>query len=197
MIKAIIFDCFGVLLGKGFEHTYHLAGGDSLKDKYFIEKMLNKTNLGKISENEFNLAIADKLNISLTQWMRAMAEAELPDKELLNYIKSLRKNYKTAILSNANRGVLTLKLGDDWLRECFDEIIVSADYGVLKPDPRIYQIAIDKLGVDYQESVFIDDREMFLDVASRLGMKTIIYRDYQTFKNKLEKLLLNLDHPKS
>lgn len=189
MIKAIIFDCFGVIVGKGFEYTYRMSGGDPKKDYLFIEDMLYKANMGQITNKQFSLAMSEKLNISLAEWNNCLVKAEQADKELLSFIKSLRKTYKIAILSNSNKGVLKHKIGTEWLNECFDDIIVSADIGLVKPDHDIYKLTAERLAVWPQECVFIDDKQSFVDSASQLGMKGIKYLDLKTLKVELEKVL--------
>jgi epoxide hydrolase-like predicted phosphatase len=189
MIRAIIFDCFGVLVGKGFEATYRSAGGDPVRDRAFIDDVLGQSNLGLITETEFRTAMAQQLKLSLATWQQAMREAEQPDTELLTYIKELRKTYKTAVLSNANTGVLEYRIGSDWLEASFDEVVVSAAVHMVKPDHRIYDYTLEKLGVSAAEAVFIDDREFFLGVARDLGMQTILFKHSDQLKADLEKLL--------
>src|SRR5579884_2984002 len=140
MIKAVIFDCFGVLVGKGFAYTYSLAGGDPVRDREFVNDILGQANLGMITDEHFDDAVSSHLGISLEEWQKALALSELPDERMLEYIKSLRPKYKTAIMSNTNSGVLSRKIGDAKLSECFDEVIASADVGMVKPDPGIYKL---------------------------------------------------------
>jgi len=189
MVKAIIFDCFGVLVGKGFEYTYRLAGGDPQKDRVFIEETLNRANWGLISGSEFDLAMARKAGISKNEWQAAVNEAEQPDVELLNYIQELRVDYKTAVLSNANRGTFSRKDWDHWFEKCFDEIVVSGEIGMVKPDPAIYRYVASRLGVRPSECVFIDDHKVHLDGAREVGMLTVFYQDLQQMKRELQKIL--------
>lgn len=185
MIKALIFDCYGVLLGRGFNRTYETAGGDPLKDRLFIEGVLGAVNLGLMSEDDFQRTMAERLHITLEEWQAAERHAEQPDTELLEYIKQFRKNYKTAILSNASSGAMAYKLGADVLEACFDTVVVSADVGLVKPDPRIYEYAAGRLDVETPECVFIDDHQIFLDAARELGMKTVLYQSFGQFKADL------------
>ena len=189
MVKAIIFDCFGVIVGQGFDHTYRSAGGDPAQDRHFIEDMLGQANLGRISEDHFHNSMADKLGMSLEEWRDAARDAEKADTELLDYIKNLRGTYKTAILSNANLGVLEDEIGGRRLKDCFDAVVVSADVGMVKPDPRIYIHVADKLGVEPSECIFIDDRQQFVDQASQLGMQAILYDNFEQLKSYLDKIL--------
>jgi FMN phosphatase YigB (HAD superfamily) len=190
MVKAVIFDCFGVIVGKGFNYTYSLAGGDPLKDKMFIENILAQANLGLISDDDFRNALANNLGIPLSKWSETVQKADLPDETLLSYIKNnLRPKYKTAILSNANNGVIERKIGENNIEECFDVVVVSADVGLVKPDPRIYQITLDRLGVESSECILVDDRQIFLDQANRMGMKSLLFKDFNSFKSEIERLL--------
>lgn len=191
MIKAIIFDCFGVLVGRGFDETYRFAGGNPQKDHEFIETLLEKANRGQISQVEFRAKICDRLNITIEQYRNAIQEAEQPDYELLRYIKDLRKQYKVAVLSNVNTGVLERKIGEKWLQECFDACVVSADVGYIKPEREIYELTAKRLGVRISECVFIDDREKYTIAAKTIGMKTILYKNFAQMKQELEKLLAN------
>jgi putative hydrolase of the HAD superfamily len=189
MIKAIIFDCFGVLVGKGFHEIYRELGGDPSKDRTFIDELLDKANMGKISQKEFRNEMQRQLSISSEEYQRAIDEFEQPNYTILNHAASLHKKYKTAVLSNANVGVLQRKISEEWLHKCFDQLVVSAEVGYIKPQPEIYKLAAQRLGVKESECVFIDDKTVYCDAARQVGMKTIWYQDFDQFKNELEKLL--------
>lgn len=189
MIKAIIFDCFGVLVGKGFNRTYSLAGGDPVKDEAFIKDILDRANRGLLSNEEFDVAVSEKLNVSLEAWQRAVDKADSPDEQLLGYIKELHRSYRTAVLSNSNRGVLKYRISSVWLEDCFDKVIVSAEIGLVKPDPQIYSLAARRLGVELEECVFIDDKTDFVEAASQLNMKAILYTNFNNLKKELGGLL--------
>lgn len=189
MIKAIIFDCFGVIIGKGFNNTYAAAGGDPKQDKQFIDDLLCQANLGMITENEFNKIVARHLDLSLNDWQAILLKAELPDEALLSYIRELRQSYKTAILSNSNKGVLRDKVGKAWLKQCFDEVVSSAEVGLIKPNPDIYNLTAARLRVAPRECVFIDDHSSFVEAAKSVGMRAILYQDLNNLKLNLEALL--------
>jgi epoxide hydrolase-like predicted phosphatase len=189
MIKAIIFDCFGVLVGKGFNQTYAAAGGDPIRDRIFIEDTLDKANLGHISDNEFRSGMATQAGTSLVDWEQAVKNAELLNTDLLALIAQLHVTHKTAILSNANTGVLERKIGEPWLSKDFDEVVVSAEVGMVKPDSRIYQLIVDRLGVAPNECIYIDDRESFLEPAHELGMSVILYENFDQIKRGISELI--------
>jgi len=191
MIRAILFDCFGVLVGRGFDETYRHAGGDPVQDHEFIEDILGQANLGLISEEEFREALTRRLNITPEAYTKAVKEAELPNDALLEYIRELKKTYKTGILSNVNSGVLVRKLSAQDLEECFDDIVTSAEVGLIKPQPEIYKLAAERLGVGCNECIFIDDREGYLKGARAVGMQTVLYKEFVQCRSELTRLLAN------
>ena len=189
MLKAVIFDLFGVLVGRGFDETYRHAGGDPNYDHEFIEAILDQANKGQITGLEFETKIAQHIGTSVEKYEQAVVEVEQPDFELLNFIKALRQTYKTAILSNVNTGVIEHKIESKWLRDCFDAVILSAEVGFLKPQPEIYEYTAKKLGVEVGECVFIDDREGYVEAAQAIGMEGIVYRNFIQMKDQLKTVL--------
>jgi epoxide hydrolase-like predicted phosphatase len=191
MIKAIIFDCFGVLVGKGIWHTYEVAGGDPGKDKAFIDDVIYRSNAGQLDSATFNQLFAQKLGLDLETWRQLKDIEEQPNMELFDYIRTeLKSCYKIGFLSNVGHDVIERKIPSD-LRELFDVDIRSADVGYQKPDPRIYQLALDKLGVLADEAVFTDDHEPYLAGAAALGIHTILYTSLEDFKSRLGLILVS------
>jgi putative hydrolase of the HAD superfamily len=189
MTKAIIFDCFGVLIGKGFERTYRLAGGDPVQDRTFIEDTLGQANLGLISDTEFRATMARQVGIGPQDWTRIIKNAEILNTDLLAYIEQLHVSYKTAILSNANIGVLDRIIGQKWLQKNFDEVVVSAEVGIVKPELSIYKLVVDRLGVTPSACIYIDDRESFLIPARELGMNALLYENFEQVRCGIRELL--------
>ncbi|HUA13185.1 MAG TPA: HAD family phosphatase [Candidatus Sulfotelmatobacter sp.] len=193
MIKAVIFDCFGVLVGQGFDRTYEAAGGDPDKDRDFINEKLGQINRGQISNSDFDEAMSSRLGITDNTWHQAIDKVQSADEELLDYIRQLKKKYKTAVLSNANVGVIVELLGAQRTKECFDDLIVSAEVGLIKPDERIYLLAAERLGVSPNQCIYIDDRQRFVDAGNALGMKSILYTNLGSLKKKIESLTNSKD----
>jgi putative hydrolase of the HAD superfamily len=117
--------------------------------------------------------------------------AEQPNEELLAYIEKLKNNYKTAILSNADIGSLERRLGADRLEKYFDERVISAEVGIMKPDPKIYLMVSDRLSLRPEECIFIDDMDKHCEGAEAVGMKTVQYINFSQMKSDLEKMLAN------
>ena len=71
----------------------------------------------------------------------------------------------------------------------FDDIILSYEVRVTKPDPRIYRLAAERLGVETKQSVLVDDVKRYVEGAETVGMQAIWYRDFGQMKTELEMIL--------
>ena len=108
---------------------------------------------------------------------------------LIDYIRALRPRYKTALLSNAwddLRGVLV----DEWgIADAFDELVISAEVGLAKPDARVYLLTLERLGVAPAEAVFVDDFLHNVEGAQAVGIHAIHFQDSNQARTELEALL--------
>ena len=95
------------------------------------------------------------------------------DKEFLELAPRFKDDYSLALLSNDVKewsNYLREKFG---LNEIFDEIIVSGDVGLRKPNKKIYTLLLDRLNISPEKCVFVDDKLRNLQPASELGIRTI------------------------
>jgi len=132
---------------------------------------------GEISEaaywqslrDEFGLVIDDTISHKFTEWSGLKA-----NKDILDLAAQLKEDgYKIAILSNVIEPTYNV-IKTAGYYDIFDEVIASFQVGYAKPDPEIYRIAVDRLGVNPRECIFIDDKELCLAPARELGIKTIL-----------------------
>lgn len=187
MVKAIIFDYFGVIQPDVRSATYRSFGGDPDKDAQFLHDTYNAVNRGFITSAR--PLIAEHLGISEQEWVRALDERRGHDKELLAYILELRKKYKTGLLSNIGPGGLQLMWPKGELEKYFDVAVASGDIGRVKPEPEIFTLMAERLGVQPSECVMLDDLEKHCDGAQSAGMQAIQYTHFAEAKAELEKLL--------
>jgi len=92
----------------------------------------------------------------------------------LPVVRELRaRGVKTALVSNCShstRGIVD-RLGLD---EAFDEVILSFELGLRKPDPAIYREALRRLGAEPEQAVFVDDQPEYCDGAAAIGIETYL-----------------------
>ena len=112
---------------------------------------------------------------------------------MVEAVRRCAERFKTALLTNnfvLGDGPGPMQ-GSDYaeLRELFDVVIESSVVGVRKPDPRIYVLACDALGIEAQHVVFLDDLGVNLKPARALGMVTIKVESVSRALDELEKVL--------
>ncbi len=188
-IKAIIFDCFGVLTGdRWHEFTSQLPKGE-IVDR--ARELNRQYCAGKLSTEEFLQAI-EKLTGAKASEITKLLNNELGKNYLLlDYIKSLSANYKIGILSNVASGWIRDVFLTEEEQTIFSDILESFTVGVIKPDPRIFDLACKRLGVVPGEVIFVDDIETYCLAAKKLGIKTVLYQNFEQCKKEIEQLLKN------
>lgn len=188
MIKAVIFDCFGVVRPDNLLATYRHFGGDPEADAEFIHDTIQAANRGLIPSSRG--VFAKYFGISEQEWMERITSGEPNDQELLAFIRSLRPKYKTGMLTNVGKGRVNELLKPEELAS-FDEIVASGDIGFAKPEHEAYEIVADRLGVRLDECIFTDDREDYCDGARTAGMQAILYKNFVQFRRDLATLLID------
>lgn len=187
MIKAIIFDCFGVVLTDGFDDAYRRAGGDPDKDREFILEVMYKSDSGQVPTSI--PLIAKRLGITDQKWHDTVNSGRAINYELIEYVGELKKKYKTAMLSNIGSAGVRRFFPENLLERYFHPIVESGVIGFAKPEARAYEITADRLGVRLDECVFIDDRQEYVDGANAVGMRGILYTGLKQLEVELEHVL--------
>ncbi|GAB3405193.1 HAD family hydrolase [Flindersiella endophytica] len=135
---------------------------------------------GEVTEAEYRQQWVDALQLSeadADEFIRDMWDwycGEL-DAELMSYAAGLRPAYTTAILSNSGPGAREQEEARYRFSAVFDPIVYSHEVGMRKPDPRIYALTCELLGVEPQEVVFLDDTQMSVDGARAAGMHAVLH----------------------
>jgi len=97
------------------------------------------------------------------------------DQELMSFAVSLRPRYATAILSNSGPGAREQEEARYGFSALFDPIVYSHEVGLEKPDPRVYRLTCDLLGVEPHEVVFLDDTPISVEGANEVGMIGVLH----------------------
>jgi putative hydrolase of the HAD superfamily len=114
--------------------------------------------------------------------------------EMIELVKTVKaKNgLKVAVVSNEGRELTADRIRRFGLKEFVDFFIVSSYVHFRKPDEDIFRIALDVAQAEPSQVVYLDDRHMFAEVASRLGMREIWHRDYESTRAAFVELGLAL-----
>ena len=197
MIKAVIFDVGGVLIRtadhssrRAWERRLGLAEWES-EQIVFDSEMGQMAQRGEIETAELWSWIGRHLNLddpTLQAFQAGFWAGDVLDTELVTFIRQLRPQYQTAIISNATntlRQMLTTKYP---IADAFDLIVVSGEEKVMKPDPAIYERTLERLGRRPEEAVFVDDFAHNIAAAEQVGMATIHFRPDTNVPEELKRL---------
>jgi len=158
----------------------------------FAGEMGRKAALGLAGAEDVWTWVAERLGLDSDQresLRRDFWRGEDLDLELVGYIRGLRANYRTGLISNAWPEIRQ-EIESTWrIADAFDDLIISAEVGLAKPDPRIYQLALKGLGVEASQSIFVDDFLENLEAAAALGMHTVHFVNRSQAQQQVESLL--------
>jgi len=163
-----------------------------LDDLVFFSGSAARASKGEISVGMHWEAVRKALGIrpkDMPGFLEQYWSADDVNWQLLDYIRNLHPRYKVGLLSNAWDD-LRLTMHTRWnIDGLFDEMIISAEVKLVKPDPRVFHLAIDRLGVQPGETVFIDDIVENVEAARKEGLIAIQYQDTQKTLDELNEYL--------
>jgi len=180
-IRAVFFDFGGVIVRtEQPEPRTKLADSLGLTyadiDKLVFENESSKqAGLGLVTETQHWQNVARSLNQPDSEVERLRTEffaGDRIDLELVDLMRSLRPAIKVGLISNA-WSELRAYIEEQNFADAFDNMVISAEVGFAKPDPRIYQAALQNLQVLPAESVFLDDMLRNVEAARKIGMHAI------------------------
>lgn len=196
-IKAVIWDVGGVIA-----RTEDLTPRDQLasdlgvtraylNDLFFSGAEGTRAQKGEISAGQLMAVIREKLKLKPGEHTNLEARffaGDRVDYELVDFIRDLKTGYKTGIISNAWGGLTNLL--ERWgIREVFDVVVGSGDVGIMKPNPQIYQLALEGLQVMPEEAVFVDDFIDNIAGAQAVGLYAIHFKNPGQVKEDIQQLL--------
>jgi putative hydrolase of the HAD superfamily len=139
---------------------------------------------GRLSETQFLDGLSDELTeelgrpVSLHDFGDRFFENLHPNERMLEFMRGLRdQGYKLGICTNNVREWEPLWRAKLPVDEIFSVVVDSAFVGSRKPEPRIYEITLESLGVPAQAALLIDDIEVNCSAARDLGMRAVWFRD--------------------
>jgi len=197
MIKAVFFDLGGVVVRTEYQAPRQYLADDlgleyeDLVKLVFGSPSSEQASVGAISTEQHWAEVTKRLRRpdSETQAIRdEFFAGDVVDRELIDFIRSLRPKYKTGLISNAwpdLRDYIIKQKFDD----AFDNMVISAEVGVMKPEAKIYQIALEQAGISPNEAVFVDDFVENIEGCEALGMRGIHFRSPEQALDALKQML--------
>ena len=183
MIQAVIFDWGGVLMRTAdpgprlaWDARLGLAAG-SINRLVFESADWRRAQLGQISEDEVWSNLGARLALApdaLAELRRDFWAGDRLEAEMVTLVRRLRPRFKTALLSNFPASLRAL-LTQCGVTDAFDEMVISGEVGLVKPDARIYSLAAGRLGVPVGECLFVDDFVENVKGARAAGMQALYF----------------------
>ncbi|MEP7205202.1 MAG: HAD family phosphatase [Candidatus Saccharibacteria bacterium] len=168
MIKAIIFDFFGVFRTDSYNgwliRNNRSRVGDFFDASYQVD-------MGKMTRDEFLLKIGQLVGRTVTA--EELDEGVSIDQAVVKLADGLSYDYRLGLISNAPSKLIRQLLADNNLNRLFDKIVISSEVGMVKPHPDIFEHTLLELGIAADEALFIDDNIENVEQAHKLGITSL------------------------
>ncbi len=189
-IEAIIFDFGGVMVPfsqmdslKEQEARLGLQPG-KLAETLWQSPDWRLAEVGAITDEEYWRRSGAGLGLHTSEaihdFQQDLFRDAKADRRMADLVRRLRGRYRTGLLSNASDVLPRLLRERYGLGGLFDVEVFSALVGLAKPDPAIYQLALERLGAAPEATVFVDDYEPNVAAAAALGIQAIHFVGYET-----------------
>lgn len=196
-IRAIFFDFGGVIT-----RTEYQAPRQTLAERFNMEyeeidkavfnsPSARQASIGEITEEAHWKEIGKRFKFptsELQAFKDSFFAGDVIDRDFVEYIDSLRPKYHVGLISNAWSG-LREYITKEKIINVFDSVTISAEVGVVKPEAKIFQVALEQAKVKAEEAVFVDDFQVNIDGCESLGMKGVLFKSPQDVLKQLYQVL--------
>lgn len=201
-ITALFLDVGGVLLTNGWDRKARREAAERFNLDY--AEMDERHHLtfdtyeeGKLSLDDYldRLVFYRKRSFSRDEFKQFMFDQSQPFPDMLDFIPRLKlaHNLKVAVVSNEGRELTVYRIKTFKLADFVDCFISSCFVHFRKPDPDIYRMALDVIQAPPEQVAYLDDRAMFVEVAQTLDIQGIHHTGYETTRQALAALGLELE----
>ena len=196
-IRAVFFDYGGVIQRTEFQAPRQQLAERFSMDYDDIDKLVfggesaQRASVGEIGEDVHWSQVLKRLKQPASELQTIKDEffgGDVVDHEMVEFIRSLRGRFHVGLISNAWDGMRP-HLERTGLIELFETVIISAEVGVMKPEARIYHLALEQAQVKAGEAVFVDDMPANIAACESIGMKGILFKEPRVAMEALKKLL--------
>ena len=194
MFKAVIFDLGKVIVPFDIRRGYaalqpHCAYSlEELPQRISATDIVHRFESGQVSPEDFVRQFSEILGLQIDYdrfcglWSSIFLPDPLIPEQLL---EGLRRRYRLLLLSNTNAIHFAMLWENYPILRHFDEFILSHEVGAMKPDPRIYQAAIERAGCRPEECFFTDDIAPFVEGARRAGIDAVQFQSVEQIEREL------------
>lgn len=185
-VKGIIFDCFGVLYVGSLQMLYDITPEARWPELHDLNV---GSDYGYIDADEYAEALADITGRTKQEVIELRMRKHVRNDAMVAYVRELHKTYKVGLLSNVGPDLIERLFTEGERAELFDCVVLSSAEGLVKPNPHIFELAAERLGLEPGECVMIDDLEKNIEGADAAGMRGVVFTNLQSLKTDLAGLL--------
>jgi putative hydrolase of the HAD superfamily len=196
-VTTLFLDIGGVMLSNGWGHESRRSAADlfnldfdDMDERHHVIQITYEE--GKITLNEYlkRVVFYRKRSFTVDKFRDFMFSQSTPNLDMIEYIRKLKDQYnlKIAVVNNEGRELNEHRIKKFKLNQFVDFFISSCFVHFRKPDADIFRIALDIAQVPVQHVVYIEDMQMFVDVASDLGIRSIHHKNYLSTSAELDHL---------
>jgi epoxide hydrolase-like predicted phosphatase len=196
-VKGLLVDFGGVLTTNVFDSFKQFCVNEGL-DPQAVKHLfredpeaigeLRRLEKGELTEEDFSEKFGALLGVSDTEGLVDRLFAGMgPDEPMIEAVKTAKRSgIRTGLISNSwGHG----RYDRDAFPEMFDGVVISGEVGLYKPQPEIFHMGAERIGVPLGECVFVDDLKENCEGAEAVGMTAILHRGADTTLPELERLL--------
>lgn len=196
-IRAVFFDLGGVIVRTEYQSPRERLAErlgmeyDDLSKIVFDSETGQQASIGAITSLQHWEAVMKRLKRPFEEMTTIRDEffaGDIVDRQILDFLRSLRGKYKTGLISNAWSDLRDYIIREK-MDDAFDHMIISAEVGVAKPEAKIFQIALKQAGVSPNEAVLVDDFYVNIEGCEKVGIKGIHFKDTGSALQQLNLLL--------
>ena len=197
MKRGLLADFGGVLTTNVFDSFKEFCRAEGLPEdsvkNMFRERgeglsLLRRLEKGELTAEEFSAQFAPLLGVQADGLVERLFGGIGPDEPMIDAIRRARAaGVRTGLISNSWGDGIAYEPA--LMEELFDAVVISGEVGLHKPQPEIYRMAADEIGVAPEDCVFVDDLRENCEGAEAVGMTALLYRDAEETIAKLEELL--------
>lgn len=185
-VKAVIFDCFGVLYTDSKQSLLDIVAQDRRQE---LQDLFTSNNYGYFGRQEYLRQAAEIVGRTETEVAEYIAHEHHLNTTLVTLIsEQLKSEYRIGLLSNIGREWIDDFFSRHQLHELFDEVVLSGEEGLTKPHPAIFELIASRLGLEPADCVMIDDIPENCQGAEMAGMQAIHYVSNQQLLEELYRL---------
>lgn len=186
MIHGIVFDCFDVLVHGSLAYLRSLASPERLAQ---FNELSHNSDYGYVTQADYLQGTGELLGRSAQEIEAIIRAQHVRNEQMIALVRSLHADYKIALLSNVGRGIITQIFSPSELEELFDAVILSSEVGMIKPNADAYELAAQRLGLQPEECIMIDDLPENIAGAQMAGMSGLVCVDSAQCEADLRKML--------